>query len=274
MTDTTYAAWVGRAASATDTFDPGPARRLAAVLDRDDLALSYGDPLPPGWQWLYFLAAPRSGDLTADGRGTRGDLLPAFEGLRRMWAGGRFDVRRPLRLGAAVTRTTTVDDIEAKEGRTGPLVIARLEHRYGEDLVEDQTLVFRGHGGSAPPPEPPPAEPLWRRTLVPDPVLLFRFSALTFNAHRIHYDEPYTRGIEGYPALLVHGPLTAILLLDLLDRNAPEARLARFDYRAVRPLFCGRALAVCGAPRPDGGILLWAEDDKGALAMRAEAILA
>jgi 3-methylfumaryl-CoA hydratase len=119
---------------------------------------------------------------------------------------------------------------------------------------------------------PRPAQ--FERVVVPTPPLLFRFSALTFNAHRIHYDEPYTRGIEGYPALLVHGPLTAILLLDLLARNTPEVRLARFDYRAVRPLFCGRPLAVCGAPRPDGGILLWAEDDEGALAMRAEAILA
>ncbi len=271
-----YGPWIGRSTTAADTLDPGPARRLAAVLDRDDPEPCAGDPLAPGWQWLYFLAAARAGLLTADGRGTRGDLLPPFAGLRRMWAGGSFAFRRPMCIGETLECATRVAAIEAKEGRGGPLIVANLEHRFADVLVEEQHLVFRPAetGAAIRPGEPAPATAAWRRSLVPDPVLLFRFSALTFNAHRIHYDERYTREVEGYPGLLVHGPLTALLLLDLLRRHLPTRTLVRFDYRALRPLYAERTLTLCGAPRGGDGVMLWAEDDTGALAMRAEATLA
>ncbi|MSP82029.1 MAG: acyl-CoA dehydrogenase [Alphaproteobacteria bacterium] len=268
-----YAPWIGRTAAVTDTLHVGPAVRLAAVLDRDDPEPRPGDPLPDGWQWLYFLAAVRAGALTADGRGTRGDLLPLFAGLRRMWAGGRFAIRRSLAHGETITRTTTVAAIDEKAGRTGQLVIARLEHRYGDALVEDQHLVFRAPESGAARSEPPPASPAWRRTITPDPVLLFRFSALTFNAHRIHYDAPYATSAEGYPALVVHGPLTALLLLDLLRRHDPRP-IRRFDYRATRPLYVDRPMSLNGAPLDATKILLWAEDDGGTVAMWAEATFA
>ena len=282
MTDAEFAAYLGREATSRDVLHPGPVQRLAAALDRDDPEPREGDPLPPAWHWLYFLAAPRASTVTADGRGAAGDVLPPFAGLSRMWAGGSFAWKRPLRLGQTVTRTSRVASIQPKQGRMGKLVFTTVEHTIadasGTALVEEARIVFREqrpHGESAAnPPEPAPARAQWRRDLVPDPVLLFRFSALTYNGHRIHYDWRYTTQTEGYPGLLVHGPLTAILLLDLVRREAPGRLLARVDYRATAPLFEGEPMAVCGAPDGPGGAKLWAENKAGRIAMLAEATFA
>lgn len=275
----TYDAWIGRESFDEDVVSPGPVARLAATLDRDDPPPRPGDPLPLPWHWLCFLAAPRAGLLSADGRGAEGDLLPPFRGLARMWAGGAFRVVRPLRVGETAHRRSRVASIARKEGRAGPLVFATVEHRIageaGEALVEEQRLVFRhpvAYSG-ADQGMAPPAGAVWRRVVRPDPVMLFRYSALTFNGHRIHYDRSYAVDREGYPDILVHGPLTATLLLDLVRREAGGRPIATVDYRAVRPLFVDRPVALCGVP--DGAAArLWAEDDVGRVAMTADVTFA
>jgi 3-methylfumaryl-CoA hydratase len=276
MTDDQTA--VGRHSQQEATLDPGPANRLIAALDLPTADLQPGDHLPYAWHWLYFLSAPRGTDLASDGRGGKGELLPAFEGLNRMWAGGAFTFHRRLRIGARVTRHSKVVSLEDKQGRSGRFVLATVEHALhdaeGLAQTERHDIVFRertkASGGPAP-GERATAAPAWQRTLTPDEVLLFRFSALIFNSHRIHYDWPYTTQTEGYPGLLVHGPLTALLLLDAVGRRAVGRTLAQFAYRATRPLYCGKPLTLCAAT-PDGQTQpLWAEDHDGYVAMRGEA---
>jgi len=183
-----------------------------------------------------------------------------------------------------VTRTSTIENVDAKTGRTGPLVFVRVRHeirRNGETgvaLLEFHDIVYREApvaGAAPPPPVPAPADAAWLREIVPDDVLLFRYSALTFNGHRIHYDRRYVTEVEGYPGLVVHGPLIATLLLDLLHRQRPEARVARFAFKAVRPTFDVNRFHVCGAPAQDGkSVHLWAHDHDGWLTMDATATLA
>ncbi len=168
-----------------------------------------------------------------------------------------------------------------KEGRAGPLVFVVVRNEIGNAdgmaLSEEQDLVYRGHGKPdepAPTPQPVPAGPKWERVIRPDDVLLFRYSALTFNAHRIHYDYRYATKVEGYPGLVVHGPLIATMLLDLLRRNVPEANVARFSFRAVSPLFDTGPFRVCGKPEMDGRtISLWARNEAGGLATIASAVM-
>ncbi len=280
MTTEDYASFIGRERSVTLTIDATPADRLTAALDFDDPPFGPGDALPFGWQWMSFVGTvPRASEAGADGRGASGDILPRFDGLNRMWAGGRFDISRPLVIGEAVTRTSRVLAIDAKTGRSGELVVVSLEHTYRSGgstaLVERQDLVYREPKPYSAAPaagETPKLTAAWQRSLVPDEVLLFRFSALTYNSHRIHYDHRYTTEIERYPGLLVHGPLTAILLLDGVRRHYPRRRLARFEYRAQRPLFVGKAMSVGGAPAANGDdVSLWASDHQGLLAMSASA---
>jgi 3-methylfumaryl-CoA hydratase len=265
---------------ASDLIAAGPANRLAAALDLAGPLLADGDVLPIGWQWLYFLNAIPAAGLSTDGRGAAGDLVPAFDGLNRMWAGGSFAVARPLRIGARAKRRLSLLKTEEKQGRKGRLVLVSLEHTLcdadGVAIVERQDLVFRERKPEAAVPgERSQATPDWHRILTPDEVLLFRFSALTYNAHRIHYDLPYATGTEGYAGLLVHGPLTALLLLDAVRRAAPERALASFAYRAVRPLYCRRLMRLCAVTPAGGGRLdVWAEDHEGYVAMRGEAVFA
>jgi 3-methylfumaryl-CoA hydratase len=194
-----------------------------------------------------------------------------------MWAGGRFTFARPLRIGEAIARTSRILDVSLKEGRMGPLVFVLVRHELagpdGPALTEEHDIVYR----SAPSPHEAlpagraaPQTAAWRRDIVADPVLLFRYSALTFNAHRIHYDRRYAMQSEFYPGLVVHGPLQATLLADLLRRNG-ASDLASFRFRAVRPLFEGSNFAVCGTPATDQ-ISLWVQDANGVLAMEAQAV--
>jgi 3-methylfumaryl-CoA hydratase len=272
--------WIGRSETIEDTVTPVPVAALSATLDRDDPRPRPGDPLPPLWHWLYFLPLHRQSEIGPDGHAKRGGFLPPVPLPRRMWAGSRFAFHRPLRVGEAVRRTSTIADITHKEGRTGPLVFVLVRHEIagegggGPALVEEHDIVYReapAPGEAAPAPRPASTEAAWRRDIVPDDVLLFRYSALTFNGHRIHYDRRYVTEVEGYPGLIVHGPLIATLLVDLLRRNV-EAPLTRFAFRAVRPLFDTASFAVCGAPS-DGGdrASVWAQDAEGFLAMQAEA---
>jgi 3-methylfumaryl-CoA hydratase len=193
-----------------------------------------------------------------------------------MWAGSRLEFLRPLTVGAEATRTSTIKDVAVKEGRSGMLVFVTVRHeisdREGVVLSDEHDIVYRGEGGASAPAVAATAGEAWKRTIAPDPVLLFRYSAVTFNGHRIHYDHPYATRVEGYPGLIVHGPLIATLLVDLLRRNLPHARLTRYSFRALRPLFDTAPFDVCGAPDPaKPSARLWTRDAQGAITMDATA---
>ncbi len=273
--------WVGRTETADDFVAPGPLNRLGATLDRDDPSFAPGDPVPPCWHWLLFLPGAAQSALGRDGHPKRGGFLPPIHHLpRRMWAGSRIQFLAPLRVGREVVRRSTVASITPKQGASGPLVFVTLRHEISEAggpvaIVDEHDIVYRGLETS---PAKRAAEPVtageWRRSLIPDPVLLFRYSALTFNGHRIHYDRPYVTDEEGYPGLVVHGPLIATLLVDVVRRNRPEARIAQFSFSAVSPVFDGEELSLNGTPPgSDGVVKLWASGPGGRRAMRAEARL-
>ncbi len=278
--------WIGRTETRTDTLYPTPAQALAATLDRDDDAqagaYAPGTELPPLWHWLYFLPLHRQSEIGPDGHAKRGGFLPPVPLPRRMWAGGRMQWHAPLRIGDAVTRTSRIVSVASKSGRSGPLVFVVVRHELanaaGVALTEEHDIVYRAAaqpGANAGAPMAAPTEAQWSRRIVPDDVLLFRYSALTFNGHRIHYDRRYVTEVEGYPGLIVHGPLIATLLLDALRRELPGARVARFAFTAVAPVFDTTPFWVCGRPQADGHTMeLWARHDDGALAMRATATLA
>jgi 3-methylfumaryl-CoA hydratase len=200
-----------------------------------------------------------------------------------MWAGSQFQFHAPLRVGDAVTRTSTIEGVNEKSGRTGPLVFVKVRHEIRRDgepavaLTEFHDIVYREAAKPtdvAPPPHAAPAASPWEKKWVSDDVLLFRYSALTFNGHRIHYDRRYVTDVEGYPGLVVHGPLIATLLVDLLRWQLPDARVAGFEFRAVRPTFDLNPFFVCGEPLPDGKTFhLWAKDHEGWLTMDATAVI-
>lgn len=267
--------WIGKTETRSDIVTAGPISALSATLDRDDPPPRPGDPLPPLWHWLFFLDRHRASELGPDGHARRGGLLPPVPLPRRMWAGSRFVFHHPLRVGGQMTRETRVIDIKEKSGRSGPLVFVVVRHEIstsaGLAIAEEHDIVYRDHGPGAPAQTAPP-DVAWERTIQADDVLLFRYSALTFNAHRIHYDRRYATEVEGYPGLVVHGPLIATLLMDLLRRHQPAAEVARFSFRAVSALFDTAPFAVCG--KPEGNIVhLWAKDAAGNLAMSAEALV-
>jgi len=268
--------------TARDVVGPLPVAALRATLDHPVEPVPPGTPLPPLWHWLYFLPLHRQSELGPDGHAERGGFLPPVPLPRRMWAGGRFDFRSPLRVGDEVVRTSTVENVVPKEGRTGPLVFVTVRHEVRRNgasdpaLVEHHDIVFRAEkrpGDVEPPHTAAASVAPWQRTIVPDEVLLFRYSALTFNGHRIHYDRRYVTEVEGYPGLIVHGPLLATLLLDLLRRNAPGADVATFRFRAVRPTFDLHPFQVNGETSDDGTVRLWSQDHEGWLTMDAVATL-
>ena len=271
--------WIDRSQTVHETVTPVPLRALTAMLDRDD-APQNGDAVPPLWHWLYFLPLTRQSEIAADGHAKRSGFLPPVPLPRRMWAGSRISFERPLTVGSALTRTSRIADVSAKDGRTGPLVFVRVIHELSDErglvLTDEKDIVYRDHpraDESAPPPKAAPTDAQWSREVHPDPVLLFRYSALTFNGHRIHYDRSYATEVEGYPGLVVHGPLIATLMLDGLRRALPEATVTRFACRAVKPTFDIAPFSVCG--RVDGNaVRLWAQDADGYLAMDATATLA
>ncbi|MDA8252682.1 MAG: MaoC family dehydratase N-terminal domain-containing protein [Rhodospirillales bacterium] len=281
--DTSLDAWIGRGETAQDVIVAGPLDRLAATLDRDDPPARDGDAAPPLAHWLLFLPQTRQSGLGPDGHPARGGFLPPVHDLpRRMWAGSRVRFLGPLRVGMRVERRSVIAGITRREGGSGALVFVTVRHEVAERdgatplVMEEHDIVYRGLQGAAvrtAPAAPPPGA--WHRAVVPDDVLLFRYSALTFNGHRIHYDRRYVTEVEGYPGLVVHGPLLATLLLDLVRRERPRARVATFSFRAVSPLFDGVPLHLNGTePDGEGRVTLWASNDAGGLAMQAEAVLA
>jgi 3-methylfumaryl-CoA hydratase len=269
--------WRGRTESRTDEVTSAPIAALSATLDRDDPFPRAGDPLPPLWHWLYFWSLPRQSELSADGHAKRGGFLPPVPLPRRMFAGDRVQFHRPLRVGEKISRLSHIVDVTHKLGRSGALVFVVVRHeisdRKGLALVEEHDIVYRESpkpSDPAPQPQPAPSVAAWTREIRPEETLLFRYSALTFNGHRIHYDRRYATEVEGYPGLVVHGPLIATLLIDLLRRNVADADVASFSFRAVRPLFDTAPFSVCGKIAADGKTAqLWAKDSGGWLAMEA-----
>jgi 3-methylfumaryl-CoA hydratase len=274
-------AWIGRSETVHDHIGATPVKALNATLDHPAIEVQDGTPLPPLWHWLYFLPLHRQSDIGADGHARRGGFLPPVPLPRRMWAGSQFEFRAPVRVGDAVERRSCIDDVTLKQGRTGPLVFVKVRHEVRCNaaaepaIVEFHDIVYREArrpGDVEPPPQPAETGAPWQREIVPDDVLLFRYSALTFNGHRIHYDRRYVTDVEGYPGLIVHGPLIATLLMDLLRRHQPEAQVTGFRFKAVRPTFDLHPLRVNGR-REGSQVRLWAQDHEGWLTMDATATL-
>jgi 3-methylfumaryl-CoA hydratase len=274
---TDFSAWVGKTEEREDTITAAPLVALSALLDRDDPRPREGDAAPPLAHWLYFLPAYRQSAAGPDGHAARGEFLPPVPLPRRMWAGSRIEFLKPLRVGAAVRCVSRIVDVKQKTGRSGELVFVTVRHEVSDGqglvLTDEHDIVYRGETGGAGAVTPAPAGERWRREIRPDPLLLFRYSAVTFNGHRIHYDHPYTTQVEGYPGLVVHGPLIATLLVDLLRREQPDAVLASYTFRALRPLFDTASFLACGIPGPDGkSAKLWTRDAEGAVTMEATAL--
>jgi 3-methylfumaryl-CoA hydratase len=295
------AGWQPVAEEATDVVSPGVAAAMHGLLDSPGDPPGAGDPLPPLWHWLAFLPRVPQRELGADGHPRTGGFLPPVEG-RRMWAGSRVSFAGALGVGEPLRRRSEVSAVEEKEGRSGRLVFVTVDTRIGPDggdggeapISETQDIVYRPvvdtPGGSDRPPgsgspsapaspsaarAPAPDEETWDWgfELVPDPTMLFRFSALTYNAHRIHYDRTYATEVEGYPGLVVHGPLQAIALAELCRQHTPDRRLRSFRFRGLRPAFDGNPLRLRGRLGDDGVVTLAALDHRGDNTMQAEAVL-
>ena len=269
-------AWIGRKESRSDVATAWPVAALSATFDRPDPEPKTGDAVPPGWHWLYFLEAKPASELGVDGHPKLGGFLPPVGAARRMWAGGRIEFKRPLRVGDAIRRDSEIVSIEPKTGRSGSMIFVTVRHTVtaaGETAVVDEVdIVYRElakPGSPAAAGSPAPRDAAWRREMVADPVMLFRYSALTFIGHRIHYDLDYCRQEEGYPGLVVHGPLQTLLLLDLCRRHARRP-VGRIDYRALHPLFHFERFSVNGNPSADAGLSeVWTANAAGNYAMRA-----
>jgi 3-methylfumaryl-CoA hydratase len=253
----------------------------AATLDDPESRFESGVPLPPLWQWFYFLPRPSQARLGADGHPERGGFMPPVALPRRMFAGARMRFHRPLVIGRAAERRAIIRNVLQKDGRSGRLAFVTVGYEFYQDgalcIEEEQDIVYREAGGPVPAPAPEPLPPLpegsWSAMVTPTPTLLFRFSALTFNAHRIHYDRPYATDVEGYPGLVVHGPLTAVLLMELVRRHTTR-NVCRFEFRGLTPLFDLAPFRVAATPAADGPVRMEAHGPAGQTAMTATAILA
>ncbi|KVQ84421.1 acyl-CoA dehydrogenase [Burkholderia multivorans] len=272
-----FDAWIGRREDSVDRITPAPIRLLRATLD-DAEPSALPDVLPPLWHWLYFLPGERQSNIGTDGHARRGGFLPPVALPRRMWAGGRLQFLRPLAVDTPIQRRSTIANVQSKSGRSGQLVFVTVLHEVGDAqgvaIREEQDIVYRdapppaAAGTPAPAAPPAPTDEQYSRIVTPDPVLLMRFSALTFNGHRIHYDRPYAMEEEGYPGLVVHGPLIAMLLMEELRRRHPGKTIRAFDFKAVSPLFDTAPFTVNG--KLEGHTArVWARGPQGQLAMQA-----
>jgi len=274
--------WIDKQHAAVDTLALTPVNALAATLNRPALAM--GDRLPPLWHWLFFLPLTQQAQLGVDGHGAQHDFLPPVPLPRRMWAGSRLKFLQALRMGEAVRRESRILDIVEKKGRSGALVIVTVQHDVhgaaGLAIREQQDIVFREAPSSGAVPEAPMSaqaqslNPQWSHQHRADSVLLFRYSALTFNAHRIHYDYPYTTQVEGYPDLIVHGPLLFTLLVQAMCQEHPQLGIKYVNMRAVRPLYCNRPFRLQGQLSHDKQqAQLWSLDEHGSVTMQVDIIL-
>ena len=270
--------WVGKTEIRSDIIAAWPLSALAATLDELNLPVDRGSPVPNGWHWIFFLEAKPASELGGDGHPKRGGFLPPVPLPRRMWAGGRLEFMRPLKIGDEITRESAIVSVEPKTGRSGTLVFVTVRHTVraagATAIIEEQDIVYREaaqKGDASPAGKPAPTNAAWTRRVMPDSVMLFRYSALTFNGHRIHYDKDYALNEEHYPGLVVHGPMQATLLLDLCRQNAGRP-LKKFEYRAQQPMFGGHAFSVNGSfDAATSKADVWTADDSGNYAMRGTA---
>ena len=275
--------WTGNTETLLDQATAAPVGALSATLNRDDPAPVAGDALPALWHWLYFLPQHRHSALGPDGHARRGGFLPPVPLPRRMWAGGRlrWQAANPLRVGDALRRASSIESITHKRGRSGDLLFVLVRHAISNDaglcLTEEHDIVYRAAaqaGEAAPAPLAADQSAPWQREVRADAVLLFHYSALTFNSHRIHYDRSYVTQEEGYPGLVVHGPLIATLLLDLVRRHLPDATIGQFSFKALRPTFDQYPLRLHAQPAPNGrSVRVWASDHEGWLTMQGDVAL-
>ena len=281
MSNTTvnYQDWIGRSEQLDDGLSLAQALAAAATFDDTTTVMEPGAALPPLWHWFYFLPRAPQALLSEDGHPQRGGFLPPISYPRRMFAGSRLHFHRPVRIGQPAQRLGEIRDVVLKSGRSGHLAFVTVAYRLmqnGELCIEEQQdIVYREPGPAVPAPVPsdwpPVPEGAWSRTVTPDPRLLFRFSALTFNAHRIHYDRPYALNAEGYPGLVVHGPLTAMLLLNLVRQSSPRPIIG-FSFRGRAPLFDLAPFRLVGQPEGDQ-VKLEAQGPDGQVALSATAEL-
>ena len=273
--------WLGRTRRDEDEITLGTVQRLAATLDQDPTIFRRGSEMPESWYAILFAPIARESTLQPDGHLLTGDFLPPLHGTRRMFAGRRNKFIKPLKIGDMVSRVSTVTRVEPKTGRTGPFTLVTVMHEIsgptGLALTEEQDIVYRAaveSGTAAPQREAAPIadEPAWSKPIELDPVLVFRYSALTFNAHRIHYDLPYARDVEGYPALVMNGGLTALLLIETARPHLSRP-VAAYAARAMSPLFIGQRVAFNGRLAGDTAAL-WASGPDGGLAYRVDVMLA
>lgn len=257
--DCMFEDWIGRDETVTDVMTAGPAQLMAATLSRSQLRFQVGQVVPPVWHWLYFAPLVQTDRLGADGHPPRGDFLPPVMNARRMRAGGKFEFLQELRIGDEVRRRSRIVSIAQKTGASGPLVFVVVRHEIARDgincVVEEESIVYRQEV-TRPPRATGKSDHLAKASLPPTPVLrvpttttlLFRFSALTFNSHRIHYDLEYAMEVEKYPGLVVQGPLIALLVLEYLHVARPVSFLKNFEYRSVGPVYCGDDIYIAEDP--------------------------
>ncbi len=251
--------WNPEPLSSTEVLSVETAVRVAATLDLA-VGLADGDALPPMWHWFFFTEFPPTAELGADGHPRHGHFLPPIPDRRRMFAGARLRIHEPLLLGREATRTCEVVTTKVKHGKTGELLFVTVRNEFSQDgrprMTEEQDLVYRSDSGSSTSfsavgePLGTPTQP-WVAEPQTHPALLFRFSALTANSHRIHYDQQYATAVEGYPGLVVHGPLLALYMSELARINS-ERPLSGFDFRLSRPVFVGDPIRAQGTPDPGG----------------------
>lgn len=274
--------WIGREQITVDDMSVFKAQALANALQRETYSLPYpeaGVELNPAWQWLYFVDIPSALQTGQDGHPKTGGFLPPVPLPRRMWAAGNFNYLAPIVLGVAAEKRSVVTHVELKEGSTGTLVFVTVKHVISQQgrvcLKEEQNIVYREMPTAAvalPPGKQAPEDSDWTIAIQPDPVLLFRFSALTYNGHRIHYDRQYAIDDEFYPALVVHGPLQATLLANTALEHCPNERISEFSFRAQRPLFDTDKFSLCGKREGDE-LTLWTQSHDGFIGMKASATL-
>jgi len=265
MTTSAPETWIGRSETVHDCISHNLVKRIAATLSEP--APAPGAPLPELWHWAFFQDAVEHSGLGGDGHPARGGFLPPADNRNRMWAGGRLEFLHPLRVDAQVSRRSTILNVQEKHGRTGALLFVTVQHEYVQDgqqaLIEEQDIVYREPS----PPKLGGTEPMpqgdWHLHVQPTPTLLFRYSAVTFNGHRIHYDWPYVTETEGYPGLVVHGPLIATLNVQAFVRANPQLTVRRFSFRGVRPLICPDAFDVGGRLIGEGKAQVWAGNQAG-----------
>ncbi|WP_372349834.1 MaoC family dehydratase N-terminal domain-containing protein [Streptomyces sp. KL116D] len=275
--------WHPDAVADTDELTPEPVAAMSALFGEHEAVAMAGDRLPPLWHWLYFLRWPAQQDLGDDGHPRHGPFLPPIPDRQRMFAGGRCQIIEPLRLGERVRRVSSLNTVTVKQGKTGELLFVTVRSEYGHNgricLVEEQDIVYRsGRSTDRYMPDlhttmPPRSDEPLQLPLRPDPTLLFRFSALTANAHRIHYDAPYAQMEEGYPGLVVHGPLLVLAMLELVRRNAPDRCVRSLSYRLRRPAFLGEHLLASGR-QADGRATMRVGSDRELQHATAEVVFA